>query len=78
MPEYVALRVIDMLSQYEITLVSDLDEPHTREIGFEFTQDLKKYITRLTGKGYVIPYAENILPRISDPGPEPHPPKKGG
>ncbi|MCG8633759.1 MAG: lactate racemase domain-containing protein, partial [Desulfobacterales bacterium] len=63
MPAYVALRVIDMLTRFRITLVSDLDEATTRALGFEFTRDPRQLITGLHGKGYIIPFAENILPR---------------
>ncbi len=66
MPAYVALRVIDMLNRFRITLVSDLDEATTRDLGFEFTLDPQELINSLEGKGYIIPFAENILPRVKD------------
>ncbi len=68
MPAYVALRVIDMQTRYSITLVSDLDEVTTRELGFEFAQNPRELINRLDKKGYIIPFAENILPRVKNTG----------
>lgn len=64
MPSYVAYRVIDMLERFTITLVSGFGEEETRELGFEFFENMENYVNNLTGKGYVIPFAENILPII--------------
>ncbi|ACN13960.1 conserved hypothetical protein [Desulforapulum autotrophicum HRM2] len=66
MPAYVALRVIDLLRRFRITLVSDFDAPTTQALGFEFTDDIADYVKMLPGKGYIIPFAENILPRVND------------
>lgn len=65
MPAYVALRVLDMLNRFEITLVSDLGEAVTRALGFGYTSDPQAWVSTRSGKGYVIPYAENILPRAA-------------
>ena len=64
MPSYVAYRVIDLQKRFKITLVSNLSEKKTRDLGFTFVDNLGKYVNNLTGKGYVIPFAENILPFI--------------
>ncbi|WP_022663813.1 nickel-dependent lactate racemase [Desulfospira joergensenii] len=66
MPAYVAFRVMEILGQYKVTLVSDLDEAQTRELGFGFTRNIDGYIQDLTGRGYIIPYGENILPVSRD------------
>jgi nickel-dependent lactate racemase len=66
MPAYVALRLMTILRQYRVTLVSDLSCSLTRELGFyhvtDGAGDLAGYIQTLGGKGYVIPFGENILP----------------
>jgi nickel-dependent lactate racemase len=62
MPSYVAFRVMDILKRFNVTLVSDLSESRTRGLGFNFTQTIDNYIQNLKGKGYIIPFAENILP----------------
>ncbi len=62
MPSYVAFRVIDLLNRYHITLISDLPGHLTRELGFDYTDDLDKAIQDVKGEGYIIPFAENILP----------------
>lgn len=64
MPSYVAYRVIDMLERFTITLVSALTKEETRALGFEFFENLEIYVNNLTGKGYVIPFAENVLPIV--------------
>jgi len=62
MPSYVAFRVLDLLEQFEITLVSNFTRSRTEEFGFKYTDDIENYIRCLEGKGYIIPFAENILP----------------
>lgn len=64
MPSYVAFRVLDLLDRFEVSLVSDLSSEQTEDLGFKYVEDLKIYVNNLQGKGYVIPYAENILPVI--------------
>ncbi|HCY83865.1 MAG TPA: nickel-dependent lactate racemase [Desulfobacteraceae bacterium] len=68
MPAYVALRVIDILQRYEVTLVSNLDEKETHALGFAYTASPRDWIWSRTGNGYVIPFAENILPRVITDG----------
>jgi len=63
MPSYVALRVIDILNRFEVTLASTLNEEQTRELGFEYLDNMNSYLKNLSGKGYIIPFAENILAR---------------
>jgi len=65
MPSYVAFRVIDLLKRFKVTLVSDFPETATHQLGFKYADDIEKYMKSLTGKGYIIPFAENILP-VSD------------
>lgn len=67
MPDYVALRVMDILNRYRVTLVSDLDPADVRDMGFGHTRDPQEWAGRLKGRGYVIPFAENILPRVVSP-----------
>ncbi len=62
MPGYVAFRVADLLERFSITLVSDFSEDQTKQFGFRYARDLDEYVNNLEGKGFVIPYAENILP----------------
>lgn len=62
MPTYVAFRVLDILNRFEVTLVSKLSASETRELGFNYVKDLQSYVNDLQGNGYIIPYAENILP----------------
>ncbi len=66
MPAYVAFRVIDILHRFNVTLISDLPEKTTKDLGFNFTGNLDNYIKTLSGKGLIIPFAENILPVIAD------------
>jgi nickel-dependent lactate racemase len=66
MPAYVALRVIDLLRRFRITLVSDFNASTTRALGFGVADNIADYINTLPGRGYIIPFAENILPRVSD------------
>ena len=64
MPSYVAFRVADILSRYEVTLVSGFSRADTENFGFMYTDSIESYISGLTGRGYIIPSAENILPMI--------------
>ena len=64
MPSYVAYRVIDLLMRFQITLVSSFSQQQTEELGFKYTNNLENYVNNLTGKGYIIPFAENILPKV--------------
>lgn len=62
MPSYVAFRVIDILNRFEVTLISDFTKDQTRTLGFHHTDTPDDYVRALKGKGYIIPFAENILP----------------
>ena len=62
MPSYVAFRVLDLLKRFSISLVSDFSPQATRELGFKYADNMELYVSSLTGKGYIIPFAENILP----------------
>ncbi|MBL6994851.1 nickel-dependent lactate racemase [Desulfobacula sp.] len=62
MPAYVAFRVMDILKRFDVTLISDLSKRETESLGFKYTDSIENYIECLKGKGYIIPYAENILP----------------
>ena len=64
MPSFVAFRVIDILTRFRVTLISGLPETITRELGFDYTHSIDRLIKDLPGRGYVIPYAENILPLV--------------
>ena len=64
MPAYVAFRVMDLLKRFHITLVSDFSRQETLDLGFRMTAAVPDYVSRLTGRGYVIPFAENILPTL--------------
>ena len=66
MPLYGAYRIIDILSRYNVTLVSKFSREETEEFGFNYTDDIEKYVRNLQGKGYIIPSAENILPVIEE------------
>ena len=63
MPAYVAFRAMDLLQRFTIYLASDLDDGLTRELGFNTVTDKEKIAEHFQGRGYVIPFAENILPR---------------
>ena len=65
MPSYVAFRLMDLLNRFTISLVSDLPETLVRDSGFTRVTDIQAWTASLTGKGYVIPFGENILPRIT-------------
>ncbi|MDJ0781000.1 MAG: nickel-dependent lactate racemase [Desulfosarcinaceae bacterium] len=69
MPAYVALRVMDLLKRYRVTLVSDLAPDRVHALGFDTTADPQATLDQLRGRGIVIPFAENILPR---PGTDDH------
>lgn len=62
MPSYIALRVIDLLRRYRIGLCSGFSQEETEEMGFSYVQDVSSYVKKLDGTGYIIPFAENILP----------------
>ncbi|MCG8642033.1 MAG: nickel-dependent lactate racemase [Desulfobacterales bacterium] len=62
MPAYVAFRVLDLLNRFDITLVSDLSKQETTALGFGYVENPDDYVERLEGRGYIIPFAENILP----------------
>lgn len=64
MPAYVAYRVANLLNRYQITLVSSYSRPETESYGFNYADDLQTYIQSLEGRGYIIPFAENILPIV--------------
>ena len=64
MPSYVAFRVIDIQKRFNVTLVSDFDEADTKSLGFHYADSIDTYIRDLKGKGYIIPFAENILPLV--------------
>ena len=66
MPSYVAYRVVDILNRFQVTLVSDLDRNETEALGFGYTDGIETYIQQLEGKGYIIPFAENILPVVKE------------
>jgi len=63
----VAFRVMDILKRFRVTLVSDFSSQTTLELGFRHAQDLDAHVAGLPGKGYIIPYAENILPLPAEP-----------
>lgn len=62
MAAYVAFRVLDILKRFNVTLVSDFSKSETEALGFLHTDNMDDYVQNLKGKGYVIPFAENILP----------------
>ena len=64
MPSYVAFRVIDLLNRFQVTLASKLGRQRTLDLGFEYADNMDHYLKNLTGKGYIIPFAENILPQV--------------
>lgn len=64
MPSYVAFRLIDVLSRYRVTLVSDLRDNDVRQMGLVPLGDVDAYIKQLNGRGFVMPYAENVLPAV--------------
>jgi hypothetical protein len=62
MPSYVAFRVMYILNRFYVTIVSDFSKSHTEILGFKYTDSIDRYIKNLKGNGYIIPFAENILP----------------
>ncbi len=62
MPAYVALRCMDVLQRFRVSLVSDFSPSQTQSLGFNHVDDMDQYIRQLKGRGYIIPFAENILP----------------
>ncbi len=66
MPSYVAFRLINILNRFDVTLISSLSKKQTQELGFSYTDDIETYIKSLKGKGYIIPFAENILPVLEN------------
>lgn len=68
MPSYVAFRLMDLLHRFDVSLVSDLPGDQVRDLGFTPVTNVQAWATALTGNGYVIPFGENILPRVSPPG----------
>ncbi len=66
MPAYVACRVIDMLHRFRITLVSGFSREETLDLGFRYTDNLPEYVRGLKARGYVLPYAENVLPLVAE------------
>ena len=67
MPSYVAFRVMDILKKFNVTLISDFSKTQTESFGFKYTHSVDAYIKYLKGKGYIIPFAENILPVLKNP-----------
>lgn len=65
MPSYVAFRLIDILQRFDVALISNFSKTDTEKLGFTYADNIEKYIKSLKGKGYIIPFAENILP-VSD------------
>ncbi|MFO7911738.1 MAG: nickel-dependent lactate racemase [Desulfotignum sp.] len=65
MPSYVAFRLMDLLHRFAVSLVSDLPDELVRDLGFTPVTDIQAWTASLIGKGYVIPFGENILPRIN-------------
>ncbi|MCF8126210.1 MAG: nickel-dependent lactate racemase [Desulfotignum sp.] len=65
MPSYVAFRLMELLNRFDVSLVSDLPETLVRDSGFTPVTDIQAWTASLTGNGYVIPFGENILPRVS-------------
>ncbi len=63
---YVAYRVVDILTRFEVTLVSSFSKEKTEKLGFLYTNDAASYVSNLEGRGLIIPSAENILPVITD------------
>lgn len=67
MPAYVAFRLLDLLHRFRIFLLSDLPDHQVRSLGFHPVTDPDTCLAQFTGKGYAIPFAENILPRVMEP-----------
>lgn len=69
MPSYVAFRLMDLLNRFAVSLVSDLPDDRVRDSGFIPVTDIQAWTASLTGSGYVIPFGENILPRVTPRSP---------
>jgi len=67
MPSYVAFRVLDLVHRFHIFLLSDLPDDRVHSLGFHPVTDLDACMAHFTGNGYAIPFAENILPRVTEP-----------
>jgi hypothetical protein len=66
---------MNLLNRFDVSLVSGLPDDLVRDLGFTPVTDARAWITALTGSGYVIPFGENILPRVLLPAssrPDPH------
>jgi len=68
MPSYVALRVIDILNRFQVTLASELSREQTCKLEFGYADNINDYVKNLTGKGYIIPFVENILAQEKQDG----------
>jgi len=66
MPAYIAFRVLDLQERFEIDMLSTLGKSEVERLGFNYVEDFGEYVNNLQGKGYVIPFAENILPIHGD------------
>jgi len=66
MPSYVAFRVMDILARFNVTLISSFNRENTLRLGFGYTRDVRQYLEILKGKGFIIPFAENILPLVKN------------
>ena len=66
MPSYVAFRLIDLLKRFDVTLISNFSQLKTKKLGFKYIDNIERYIRSLKGKGYIIPFAGNILPVLED------------
>jgi hypothetical protein len=43
---------------------SKLTREQTQELGFEYADNINYYVKSLSGKGYIILFAENILAQV--------------
>jgi hypothetical protein len=64
MPSYVAFRVLDILNRFEVSLISNFSRSQTLGFGFKYVDQIENYVKKLEGKGYIVPFAENILPIV--------------
>ncbi|MCD6419132.1 MAG: nickel-dependent lactate racemase [Synergistetes bacterium] len=62
MAKYVAYSVLNLVEKFNITLISDIPSSSIEELGFKHSDDLGSLINSLQGKGYIIPFGENVLP----------------
>ena len=65
MPTYVACRVASILRCYRVILVSSLSRADTESLGFQFPESIDRCVADLEGRGYVIPFSENVLPVVA-------------